>query len=170
MVVLSLGLIHFLTWEMVRKQSFGGVIWFGFVWYTGEATETHTKRNRNRGILIQSKWDAQKHTKWGPTSDTLKREASRHDPGGRVTMGQSMSSVLTSRTALVGHEQTIYQLSTSGCDYGRKRTSPTYFRWSLIVHVWLQTFSMCIPKRNWAQSSVPQLTKWALLVLPNGMP
>lgn len=46
--------------------------------------------------------------------------ASRHYPGVRVTMGQSMSSVLMSRSALVGHSQTIYQLSTSGCAYGQR--------------------------------------------------
>lgn len=53
------------------------------MWYTGEVIETlscgTTKRNRKRGMWERREWDAQKHTKWGPTSDTLKREASGPD-------------------------------------------------------------------------------------------
>lgn len=87
MVVLSLGLVPFWTWEMVRKQGFGGVVWLGLVWSTAEATETHScgtmEGNRKRSMWEWSEWGAQKHTKWGPTSDTLKREASRRDMEGK---------------------------------------------------------------------------------------
>lgn len=67
MVVLSLGLILFFNMGDGEKAELGGAIWFGFVRYTGEATETlscgTTKRNRKRGMWKRREWAAQTHTK-----------------------------------------------------------------------------------------------------------
>ena len=161
-MVLPLGLTYLLTWEMERNQSFGGgkcVRWFLLSVVTPRSPQRPKAVELSEEIKIGAcKWDTQKHIKWGPTSDTVKRgerQAGMTLEGEWQWISEMISGLPPSSAQAGGNSQPINSGHLLlGVIVNRELTCS---RWSLILYVWLQTFSMGVSEKCWIRSSVPQL-------------
>lgn len=98
-----------------------------------------------------------------------KGETNRHDTEREWQwIGETVCMLPSGSAQARGNSQTVNSRTPPSCmTRDRELTNPTYFRWPWILHVWLPTLSMRIPKKQWTQSSVPRLTQEPIWFSPS---